>query len=215
MSKPFSEADFSAQIAADRSWRIREISDLKTAIRKGDDSLRRVLLRALVALSYAHWEGGVRFAATKYLQHVALRKYQYAELDRQFMRNFFLPRLARLASAKSSIKQRCDLVDEILGSTGQRFTRVNDDLVRTGGNLNFDVFTDICLVCAVPSEPFANSATFLDVFLLRRRNEIAHGEETFLDVSDLDELADTTINLLRQFGDAVENHVYSKGYKAA
>ena len=32
MSKPYSDADFSAQITEDRSWRLKEISDLKTAI---------------------------------------------------------------------------------------------------------------------------------------------------------------------------------------
>jgi len=161
MSKPYTEADFSAQLAADRAWRIKEISDLKSAIQRGDAGLQRVLLRALVTLSYAHWEGGVRFAATKYLQHVALRKFQYAQLNRQFLRNYFLPRLAALSNSKTSIKQRCDLVDEILGCSDMKFTNVNDSLVRTGGNLNFDVFTDICLVCAVPIEPFTDRSTFL------------------------------------------------------
>lgn len=215
MSKPYTEADFSAQISADRAWRIKEVSDLKTAIQRSDAGLQRVLLRALVALSYAHWEGGIRFAATKYLQHVALRKFQYSELNRQFVRNYFLPRLAALSIAKTSIKQRCDLVDDILGCSTKRFANVNDDLVRTGGNLNFDVFTDICLVCGVAIEPFADRSKFLDVLLLKRRNEIAHGEETFVEVGGLDEIADTTISLLRQFGDALENHVYSGTYKAA
>ena len=66
MSKPYSEADFSTQITQDRSWRLREISDLKTAIIRADDNLRRVLLRALITICYAHWEGYIRFAARKY-----------------------------------------------------------------------------------------------------------------------------------------------------
>ena len=94
MSKPYSEADFSEQITQDRAWRLREISDLKAAIVKADASLRRVLLRALVTVCYAHWEGYVRFAARKYLEHVALRRFLYSDLDRQFLRNYFLPRLA-------------------------------------------------------------------------------------------------------------------------
>jgi hypothetical protein len=66
VSKPYLEADFSTQITEDRSWRIREISDLKSAIARADDNLRRVLLRALITICYAHWEGYVRFAARKY-----------------------------------------------------------------------------------------------------------------------------------------------------
>jgi hypothetical protein len=215
MSKPYSDTDFSAQIIEDRSWRLREISDLKTAIIRADDNLRLVLLRAMVAICYAHWEGYVRFAARKYLEYIALRKFQYRDLDRQFLRNYFLPRLSALSNSKASVVERCALVDEILNSSERRFARVNEDLVNTKANLSFDVFSDICLVCSVPSQDFIDKAAFVDVFLLKRRNAIAHGEETFVKIEDLDELANDTVIMMRAFGDALENHVYLKDYKSA
>jgi hypothetical protein len=215
MSKPYSEADFSAQITEDRSWRMREISDLKTAIIRADDNLRRVLLRALITICYAHWEGYVRFAARKYLEHVALRRFQYRDLDRQFLRNYFLPRMSALSTSKTGTAERSALVDEILSSSERRFSRVNEDLVNTKANLNFGVLADICLVCCVPTEFFANKATFIDAVLLKRRNAIAHGEDTFVAVEDLDELASETMAMMRAFGDALENHVYLKDYKVA
>ncbi|TFW10429.1 hypothetical protein E4K72_00945 [Oxalobacteraceae bacterium OM1] len=214
MSKPYSEANFSAQIIEDRNWRIKEISDLKLAIRRGDESLQRVLLRALVAICYAHWEGYVRFSAKKYLEHVALRRFQYAALDRQFFRNYFLPRLAALSTSKTSIMERCALVDEILNASERRFTKVNDDLINTKANLNFDVFSDICLVCGVSAEQFADKSSFIDIFLLKRRNAIAHGEDTMVALDDLDTIAQDTIGLMRSFGDALENHVVLQTYKA-
>lgn len=215
MSKPYSEADFSAQITEDRSWRIREISDLKAAINKADTSLRRVLLRGLVTICYAHWEGYVRFAARKYLEYVALRKFQYGQINRQFLRNYFLPRLAALSTSRTSISERCALLDEILDSSERRFSRVNEDLVNTKANLNFDVFTDICLVCSVPTTAFADKKEFVDLFLLKRRNAIAHGEDTFVGLGDLDNLTSETVAIMRAFGDAVENHVYLGSYKSA
>lgn len=215
MSKPFTESEFSSQIIGDRSWRIKEISDLKTAIVRGDENLRKVLLRALITICYAHWEGYVRFAAKKYLEHVALRKFQYSQLDRQFFRNYFLPRLAALSTSKMKIAERCKLVDEILYSSDHRFTRVNDDLINTRANLNFEVFVDICLVCCVPTQPFADKSTFIDVVLLKRRNAIAHGEETFVGMDDMDEVAGETVTMMRRFGDALENHVYTKSYRVA
>jgi hypothetical protein len=215
MSKPYSEADFSAQITQDRSWRLREISDLKSAILRADDSLRRVLLRALITICYAHWEGYVRFAARKYLEHVALRRFQYIELNRQFLRNYFLPRLATLTTSKSSVSERCSLIDEILSSSNHRYSRINEDIVNTKANLNSDVFNDICLVCGVPLQLFSDKTTFINIVLLKRRNAIAHGEDTFVDIDDLDELADDTISIMRTFGDALENHVYLKNYRAA
>jgi hypothetical protein len=214
MSKPYSDADFSAQITGDRSWRLREISDLKAAIIRADVNLRRVLLRGLVTICYAHWEGYVRFAARKYLQHVALRKFTYSELDRQFLRNYFLPRLSVFSTSKASLAERCALVDEILNSADRRFSRVNEDLVNTKANLSFDVFADICQVCCVPITPFADRAVFIDMVLLRRRNAIAHGEDTFVEIEDLDELTNETVAMMRAFGDALENHVYMKDYKS-
>jgi hypothetical protein len=49
----------------------------------------------------------------------------------------------------------------------------------------------------------------------KRRNLIAHGEDTFITIDDLDELTNETITLMRTFGDALENHVYVREYRAA
>ena len=217
MSKPYSGTDFSAQITADRTWRIKEISDLKSAVRKAktDLNLQRVLLRSLVPICYAHWEGYVRFAATKYLEYVAIRKIPYKELNRQFLRNYFLPRLAALSTTRSSVKERCNLVDEVLNSLDRRFSRVNQDLISTRANLNFDVLSDICLICGVPISSFKDKSIFIDVVLLKRRNGIAHGEDTFVGVEGLDDLADQTVEIMRTFGDALENGVVLGTYRSA
>lgn len=214
MSKPYTEADFSAQITDDRNWRIKEISDLKSAIRRGDANLRKVLLRALITLSYAHWEGYVKFAAKKYLDYVALRKYAYGNLNKQFLRNLFLPRLGAMYNARINVAERVLLIDEILNSADQCFSQVDEDLVNTKANLNFEVFSEICIICDVPLQFFAEKSTFIDVVLLKRRNAIAHGENTLIGLDDLDAICEETISLMRAFGDALENHVVLQTYKA-
>lgn len=215
MSKPFLTADLADQLSRDRTWRLKEISDLKFAVERADAGLQQVLLRSLVAIAYAHWEGSVRYAARKYLEHIALRKFPYSQLDRQFFRNYFLPRLAAVSSSKLSVTDRCALIDEILNSSEKRFSRVNEDLINTKSNLNFDVFSDICLVCGVPVDAFSDKASFIDVVLLKRRNAIAHGEDTLIGIADLDTIAAETIGLMRTFGDALENQAYLQAYKAA
>ncbi|MGY3585798.1 hypothetical protein ACVIGB_005145 [Bradyrhizobium sp. USDA 4341] len=157
----------------------------------------------------------MRLTARKYLEHIALRRFQYGELDRQFFRNYFLPRLAALSTSRTSISERCNLVDEILNASNRRFSKVNEDLINTKANLNHDVLIDICLVCGIPTELFADHKTFLDIVLLKRRNEIAHGEDTLVSINDLDELTTKTIALMRSFGDLLENRIYLKEYRAA
>ncbi len=215
MSKPYTESEFSAQITGDRNWRMREISDLKSAIVKGDNNMRKVLLRALVAICYAHWEGYVKFSVRKYFEHIALRKFPYSRLDRQFLRNYFLPRLAALSTSKISVAERCTLLDEVLDCSGRRFSHVNDDLVNTKANLNFDVLTDICRVCGVSIAVFEDRSIFIDMILLKRRNSIAHGEDTMIAFDDLDEIAENTVGIMRSFGNELENRVVLQTYKVA
>ena len=215
MSKPYSELDFSHQITEDRTWRLKEISDIKTAVLRADNRLQKVLLRAATTICYAHWEGYVKFAARKYMEHIALRKLKYRDIDRQFRKNFFLPRLAALSRTNTSLHERCELLDQILDSSEGIFSRINDDLIATRSNLNFEVFADICLVCSVPLDVFQDEATFIDTILLKRRNAIAHGEETFVDLTDLSDLTSRTIGLMRSFGDSLDNKIALRGYRSA
>lgn len=202
MSKPFSDEDLAVQISRDLTWRIKEISDLKAAVLGSDVIARPALLRALVTIAYAHWEGHVKFSAQRYLLHIALRKISYSSLDRQFLRNDFLPRLA--AIGQKSIKERGDLIDEILDGGVRRFSKVNENLVNTKSNLNYDVLCDICRVCGVDAGTFLEYENFIDVILLKRRNSIAHGEDTFISVEDLNPLTEQTIGLMRLFSNDLQ-----------
>lgn len=213
MTKPYSDEDLANQLISDRTWRIREISDLNAAVLRADQVARGVLLRAAVAICYAHWEGYVKFAAKKYLEHIALRKIQYHDLDRQFLRNHFLPRLNALSTSRKSITERCALIDEIFNSVSLKFARVNEDLISTHSNLSFDIFRDICFVCGVSFSAFEGEQTFIDTILLKRRNAIAHGEDTFVGLEDVKLVAECTIKLIRMFGDALENQAVLKAYK--
>ena len=215
MSSPLNESEFSAQLVEERTWRVKEISDLKSAVKVADFALRRVLLRSVVTVCYAHWEGYVRLSGKRYMDYIARRKFQYSELDRQFYRNYFLPRLAALSTSRSSITERCNLLDEILDAAQKRYSRVNDDLINTRANLNSEVLKDLCLICGITFAPFASHSDFIDKTLLKRRNAIAHGEDTLIGIEELDTITDGTVAIMRMFGDALENHVVLKTFKAA
>lgn len=213
MSKSFTEDNLAEQLSHDITWRIREISDLKSAVRNADGSAKPTLLRATVALLYAHWEGHVRFSAQRFLSHIALRKLKFSSLSRQFLRNHFLPRLSTMTG--KSVEQRGNIVDAILDAGTEQFSRVNKDLINTRANLNFDVLTDICRVCGISIKHFADKESFIDVILLKRRNAIAHGEDTLIDQHELDDLADQTIALMRVFSNEIQNMVYLQSYRTA
>ena len=213
MSKPFSDDDLASQLSRDLTWRIKEISDLKSAVLLSDIIARPALLRAIVTVAYAHWEGHVKFSAQKYLTHIALRKILFYLLNRQFLKNDFLLKFTSIG--QKSVKDRGDLIDAILDAGDRRFARVNDNLINTKSNLNFEVLCDICYVCGIEPSIFSEHENFIDVILLKRRNSIAHGEETFVDIKDLDVLTDKTIMLMRIFSNDLQNKAYLEHYRVA
>jgi MAE_28990/MAE_18760-like HEPN len=97
MSKPYTEKDLSNQFDADLIWRRKELSDIKLAISNADKYSKSVLLRALITVVYAHWEGYVRTCANRYFEHLALRKKRFIDLERQVYVNVFLAKLNALS----------------------------------------------------------------------------------------------------------------------
>lgn len=214
MSKPYTENDLSSIFDVDLNWRRKELSDLKAAIKAADLHSKPVLLRAIIAMSYAHWEGYVRTCANRYFEYLMLRKKPFVEFERQIYVNNFLGRLDALHRDRVSLKERCRLINNILDGRNERFSYLNPDLVDTRSNLNTDVIKDICMICGVDSAHFEQNRTFIDVFLLKRRNAIAHGQQEYIQTDEIDDLVANILALMESFRNLLENKAYTKAYMA-
>jgi hypothetical protein len=214
MSKPYSEQDLSDLFDSDLIWRRKELSDMKAAIKAADAAGKPALLRALIAMSYAHWEGFVRTCANRYFQYLALRRKPYKELERQIYVNSFLTRLDALFQSRISLGARCKLINDILDGTTGRFAFVNPALIDTRSNLDTDTVKDICTICAIESQHFENQRTLIDILLVKRRNAIAHGQVEFIGEDEIDELVAKILALMTHFRTLLENKVYTKAYAA-
>lgn len=215
MPKPFTEAELSNQFDEDLIWRRKELSDMKSAIKSADIAARSVLLRSLIAMAYAHWEGYVKFCAVKYFDYITLRKHPYSMFVRQFYINRFLNRLDALSKQKTSLQDKGVLIEEILGGLESRFSRINSDLIDTGSNLKADTVKDICVVCDVDGSHFEERKIFIDNILLRRRNSIAHGQWEVVEENEVDDLVANTLGIMEHFRTLLENKIYTKNFMAA
>lgn len=215
MSKPYTEDELSSQLNTELTWRRQELSDLKAAINHADVIARSVLLRALVTMTYAHWEGFVRVSATKYFNHLTLKKQRYADLDLQFYKNSFLARLDAFFRSRGSTQESCRFIALILESQGVRFSFINPQLIDTKSNLSTEVINDLCLVCGFETQFFEDNQFFIDVCLLKKRNAIAHGQDEGIETAEVDSYIDTALALANHFKTLIENKVYTKGYLRA
>jgi hypothetical protein len=214
MSKPHTESELSAIFDADLIWRRKELSDMKAAIKAADVPSKSVLLRAIIAMSYAHWEGYVRTCANRYFEHLTLRKRPFVEFERQIYVNSMLGRLDALHRGRVSLEERCKLINDILDGESGRFSYLNPKLIDTRSNLNTDVIKDICIICGVDSDHFEDNRTFLDVLLLKRRNAIAHGQVEYIRADEIDVLVANILALMSVFRNLLENKVYTNAYAA-
>ncbi len=214
MTKPATVDDLSSEMERDITWRVRELSSLKLAIRSADAAGKDALLRALVAMIYAHWEGFIRFCAVKYFQHITIKRKSFEDLEDQIYINAFLSRLDAFHRSRGSLDEKCRFLTDVLNSQKLSFSRLNPSLIDTKSNLNSDVLKDICTICGVESSGFDDEADFIDTLLLKRRNAVAHGQTVDISVSEMDNLVERAIALMRQFRTLLENKAYQSGYLA-
>ncbi len=214
MSKPYTDQDLSDLFDQDLIWRRKELSDLKAAVKAADAAAKPVLLRAIVTMSYAHWEGYVRNCANRYFEYLTIRRRTYANLERQIYVNTFLARIDALHQSRANLEARCKLVNDILDGMTGTFKYVNPSLIDTKSNLNTDIIREICLICSVDSLHFETKRVFLDQFILKRRNAIAHGQNEFIQETGVDDLIAEILGLMQHFRSLLENKVYQKQYAA-
>ena len=91
---------------------------------------------------------------------------------------------------------------------------LNPDLIDTKSNLNTDVIKNICIIREVETAHFENHRTFLNVLVLKRRNAIAHGQQKYIQLNEVDDFVATILGLMASFRNLLENKVYTKAYAA-
>ncbi len=212
MPKAYTAEDFDALLIADFTWRLKELSALKLAISTAGTASQAAFVRSLVAMCYAHWEGHARFCAEAYLEFLVMRRLRFVDLVGRFYQVRFFKELSNAHS--TGHKHKLDLVQKILSSSDERFSYFPRDLIDTRSNLNSSVLSELCLICDLDYSKFEDEEDFLDRLLLKRRNEVAHGEAVFIDAVDGEELVVRTLSLMRIFRDEIDNKVSLQLYRA-
>jgi hypothetical protein len=207
--------EFSHAITADLTWRIREISDLRSAVRRIDEAFKHSLLRASVPLVYAHWEGHVAVVSRSYVDFLATRRPRYSTLKPSFRLNEFFGPLERLGQSQMSYRQKIEFIETILQSGDRQFRRIEEKVISGRGNLNSEVLKELCAYFSIDHTLFEDDYDFIDKILLFRRNNIAHGEYIEVDEKGLEDMSNRVIGMMRTFNNLVDNDVVLGRYNVA
>ena len=201
-------------ISADLGWRKKELSVFKGQVERAEFRVRPALLRASIALLYAHWEGFVKNCTHAYLCYVASLKLTYLQLRPELAA---LAMRARLEEFETTNKAQIHttLVRDIREDASSR-ARIptNREAVRTFSNLNYDRLCDI--LCSVGCD-FSRYSTYEDLIdeqLLAARNRISHGEEDYIRLTDWEDVRVEIINMMDDISNQILNSATQRSYLA-
>ncbi|NLD26156.1 MAG: hypothetical protein GX661_02220 [Acholeplasmataceae bacterium] len=201
-------------LSAELSWRRKELTILKGQVENNSlaNNANLVFLRGGVALLYAHFEGYIKKASTAYLEFVRMQRLLYKDLSN----HFFSIALKQKFLTQYSSKAYSDfmVVAEFVRSnmaTSSDFNHRN--VIDTESNLSSIIFKEIVLSLGLDYATFEGLEKLIDTKLLQKRNHIAHGEFTDIDIEDYRILHERIIAVLDNFRTQIENSAVLMSYK--
>lgn len=212
MSKFVSADTFSAYLTEDFNWRLKEITDLRKIATSVANGYEVAVRKAGIALLYAHWEGYVKFVGEAYIKYVAVRKITIESLTEEFFAMEISGPLKNYVGGPGDMSSRLSLIDEWRRMEKSQFKRIKDRGVSTGGNLNYQRFSEVCILFNIDPKKVIGNEEFLDKNILGVRNKIAHGESITVTEAEFLAASKFVIDAMRNFRTEAEFRVISKQY---
>lgn len=201
-------------ISADLGWRKKELSVFKGQVENAGVGVRPALLRASIALLYAHWEGFVKNCAHAYLCYLASLKLNYLQLRPEIVALAMRARLDEFETTNKAL-MHSTLVRQIREDAGSRAKiPTSRDAVRTFSNLNYDRLCDILCSVGCDFSRYIEYQDLIDDQLLASRNRIAHGEEDYIRLTDWNDVRVEIVKMMDDISNQVLNSAVEKSYLA-
>lgn len=217
MNKIRSAEQLSDRLSEDLIWRKKELSQIQALVLRRDlpPDGQELCIRSGIVMLYAHWEGFIKSASNSYLEYVALQRLCYDQLATNFLALAMKAKLSEAVETNkpsryipvcdfflSGLRQRCDLP----------YKNLPKDLPFSSANLNSQVLREMLSILGLDFSPYSTKAKLIDVKLLKKRNEIAHGLYLQSDRDDYLELHQAVLDMLGLFRNQVENAVANESF---
>lgn len=172
---------------------------------------KNVLVRSLVAILYAHWEGFLKSTAESYIRYVRLQRLPFSDLADNFLAYALRPRV-RAAVERKDPGELIEVVRFLRGGMIEP-SKITKRAVDAESNLSSRVLRNLTTALGLDYRPFESKAFLIDERLLKNRNRIAHGDYLALDAADALALTTNIISLMESFRNQVENAAVLSRYK--
>jgi len=195
------------------AWRFHELTHFKKTIPDKENDKQTVLIRAGIALLYAHWEGFIKAITEYYYEFVKNQNLNINELNLSFKGILFRKEINEFVDTKR-VSSHNKILNSIFSQVNEKANFPSNPPIQTS-NLNFNVLEDVCAVIGINISNFELKKNFINKILIERRNIIAHGKKLPYDMklSDYNEMFENVITMLEQIKTEIQNSAVQKKYK--
>lgn len=197
-------------IASEYAWRRKELTNLRGIALSARKSASENLLRSLIPILYAHWEGFVKQIAIAKLTYIVSKGLKYKDLN-----DSFLAYAAFEAFDGQIPVKRFEAISKIAkGDLALNSSiRLNPEkYIDTKSNLNSEVLKEIALKVDIDYSLFELKENMIDEKFLGLRNKICHGERVTVSESEFEILYIEVIGLVDLFKNQVINSIHTKSF---
>jgi hypothetical protein len=204
-------------IDSDRTWRRRELTNLKLLVTQIRGAHKDLVVRSSIVMLSSHWEGFVKCTAKAFINFLVCKGIRYEQLKT----NYHVAGLIGIMNGDNSQnKTWCskDIHVFLTNEIGIKNFFVDEDkYINPKGNLNSDMLKEILYKIGIPEVRFQVYFTIIDSILLKNRNEIAHGENTAVRGDSLDlegflVLYEKIYDLMELYYNELSNHITTDSY---
>ncbi|MEU6159778.1 MAE_28990/MAE_18760 family HEPN-like nuclease [Streptomyces sp. NPDC047130] len=208
---------FGEKVQKDLAHRKLELSRLTVAIQTPftDQSQKKLMCRATVVFTYAHWEGFVKSASAFYIRHINGQRIPVHNLRNCFQAAYVASHFKR-AQNSSKISFLEEVLTSIDADRNGIFSIAPDKYIDTESNLSSTVFKSLVTGLGLPYlGAYSTRQAFIDEKLVCGRNQVAHGELTVFTETDAAERLSSVRDLLDLYANQLLDAARDKTYLAS
>jgi hypothetical protein len=212
MAKLRTAALFVARLDAELAWRKQDIAAVTSALSKSNGRGRDALIRALLAITYAHWEGFNKAAFIAYGEHISLQGKDYGGLIRSLSGMRAIENVKLLSEIRRKVFASANILESLHGIESEKAVINISARFSKIGNLNYELFVEMMGFFGIDTAKYATKSVMIDESLLKRRNSIAHGDYLDVEYEDAISLSKEILEILGRIKDDLGDAAALKSY---
>lgn len=202
--------EFFDEIDVNRSRRIRELSEIKRRFIGGEGDPFGIGSKAVVVLSYAHWEGYYNDCVKSYTEFLSANGGRTRDGDWMMLVGALSNQFRSLYDRRHSHDARCRFIEQFREMLDCRYENFDSEVVQARSNLSFSRLQENYEVLNFGINIFQRYRLRIDHEIVSWRHQVAHGDQPDLSDLDIERHIDLVANLLLLIADQFQEAMLTR-----